>query len=298
MKRAARLSRILSPTSWGGRAGAVVALALAVSACKKAPPPPPTPTTVAQPVQKAPELPTIHCPPQETFIPFLVEPPAETKGEGADKSGKAKAAVAKKPAGGKNPPRTLRTDCVVFAPGRFWLATALSYDEKTGKNPRLGLFSGSPGGRTILFDVAPLPTGPIEKLIAESKEVGVQIRKTRNDQSLVRLGVKGGPGGDKADFREVGLLLQLVAHQPPKILWAGEGDQVTTGPDGCVGEQLVEFELLFRTRLERFNVGRIRPGADGKVPATCQADPSTQDSVSYQPIALGTGRTFGGTAVP
>ena len=59
------------------------------------------------------------------------------------------------------------------------------------------------------------------------------------------------------------MLLQLVAHQPPKILWTGPGDQITT-EGGCISEQLVEFEMLFRTRLERFNITRSRPVAGGK----------------------------------
>ena len=204
---------------------------------------------------------------------------------------KTKPAKASKP-GGKNAAKTLRVDCTVFAPGRFWLATALSYDEKTGKNPRLGLFSGSPSSRMMLFEIAPLPTEAIEKLIADNKEISVKIRKTRDDSSLVRLGVIGGPGGGKPDSSEVGMLLQLVAHQPPRILWVGPGDQVASA-DGCVVEQTVDFELLFRTRLERFTTSKPRAGADGKIPATCKSDPGTQESLTFQPVALGRGRAVG-----
>jgi hypothetical protein len=181
----------------------------------------------------------------------------------------------------------------VFAPGRFWLGTALGYDEKTGKNPRLALLAGSPGAKITMFDVTPLPTAAIEKLLAESKEVEVRIRKTREDNALVRLGIAGGPD-DKPDSREVGILLQLMAHQPPKLLWVGNGDQVTSDAEGCVIEQKVDFELLFRTRLEQFSIGKIRPGSNGKIPPTCKISPSTQESLNYQAMALPAGRTYDG----
>jgi hypothetical protein len=201
------------------------------------------------------------------------------------------AAKATKKAAGKSAPRALRSACVVFAPGRFWLAAVLGYDEKTGKNPRLAMISGSPSSKMMVFDVAPLPVAPIEKLLAESKEVNVHIRKTRDDHALVRMGISGGPD-DKPDSREIGVLLQLVAHQPPKILWVGDGDKVTTEANGCIVEQTVDFELLFRTRLEQFTLGKVRPGPGGTVPPACQVSPSTQESLNYQALALPPGHVY------
>jgi hypothetical protein len=275
-------------------------VASAVAACKKSEPPPPAaPPAPAAPVApKEPPLPEIFCPPAAAFEPYLTDagPPAP---EDPAAKGKAKAKPAK---AGKNEPsknkvvakRALRTSCTVFAPGRFWMAALFTYDEGTGANPRLALVSGAPSSpRWILFDVAPLPEPELAKLITSSAEVGVQVRRTRNDTALVRLGVTGGPGGGKPDFEEIGVLLGLVAHKPPRVLWIGAGDRVSTGADGCVSEQAVDFELLFRTRLERFNTGRVRPDASGKIPPSCRAEPSMQESVGMNPQQLNPGRPFG-----
>ncbi len=190
----------------------------------------------------------------------------------------------------------LHTACTVFSPGRYWLATTLSYEQKPGKAgraPKLSFLSGSPGGRVMVFDVQPLPVAPIEALIKDNKQVGVQIRRTREDRSLVRLGVTGSSGNPaKPDLREVGMLLQLVAHQPPRILWVGPGDQITTEGD-CISEQRVEFEMLFRTRLERFNMTRTRPVEGGNPQACTAAGPSMQETVAFKGVALARGRTLG-----
>jgi hypothetical protein len=61
------------------------------------------------------------------------------------------------------------------------------------------------------------------------------------------------------------------------------------GADGCITEQVVDFELLFRTRLERFTSQRSRPAPGAKNPS-CTTGPSMQDSVPYQPVALKKGR--------
>jgi hypothetical protein len=235
--------------------------------CKKQPPPPPPAPPPMKPVAAAPAaapsppLPAIPCPPAETFAPL------------------------------KEKGRALRTDCVEFSPGRYWLAGALSYDEKTGKKPRLHLLSGGTGPRIIVFDVEPLPAADIEALIKQSKEIGVKVRKTREDRALVRMGITGRWGTpERPEQREAGILLQLAAHAPPKMLWMGPGDQTTTGNDGCISEQAIDFELLFRTRLERFTMVRARPVPGGKPAAPCGAGPSMQDSVSYQPRALAAGR--------
>ena len=307
LPRAARVVRL---------AALVPLCALLVGGCKKkAPPPAPPPPLQRWKAPALPPLPPIFCPAPEAFAAFLTDPgPAAPVAPPAlkeipGKSGKpgkpgkpgTKPAVAIKPApkppvgkhAGKPEPRALRTDCVVFAPGRFWLAIALSYDEKTGKNPRLGLISGSPQGRSMVFDITPAPVEAIEKLLQENREIGVRVRKTRDDQSLVRLGVTGGPGGGRPESREVGILLQLAAHRPPNILWEGPGDQVVALPGGCIAEQTIDFELLFRTRLEQFSMARIRPDATGKIPAGCKADPSMQDSLNFRPVPLPPGRILG-----
>jgi hypothetical protein len=251
----------------------IVTIAATAACKKKAPPPTPPPAAPAAEVPPAPPLPEIHCPAEDTFAPL----------------------------GGKG--RVLRTACVVFSPGRYWLATALSYDEKPGKgasagrSPKLSFLSGSPGGRIIVFDIQPLPVAAIEALIKDNKQVGVQIRRTRDDRSLVRLGITGSSGdAAKPDLRELGMLLQLVAHKPPNVLWTGPGDQVTT-EGGCITEQLVEFEMLFRTRLERFSMSRTRPVAGAK-PEACAAGPSMQETVAFQGVPLARGRTLGEDAPP
>ncbi|HEY0710669.1 MAG TPA: hypothetical protein VGG33_27950 [Polyangia bacterium] len=270
-----------------------LALAVTFTACKKepppAPPPPPAPVAAvpaAPPPAPKPALPEIACPPAETFAAFLEEPPPAVPG----KPGAKKPAKAAK-SGGKG--RAWRSSCIVFAPGRFWTAAVLSFEEKTRKDPRIGLVSGSPNGKAMIFDVVPLPTAAIEKLLSESAEIGVQIRKTREDESLLRIGVTGGPGGGKPDKREFGLLLQLVAHHPPQMLWVGPGDEVVSEPNGCVTEQRIEFELLFRTRLERLTVAAALPDSSGKVPPQCAGGgPSTQETVAYKPLPLPSGRYF------
>ena len=289
----------MSRSTW--RMGLACLMVMPLAGCKKKAPPP-----VPPPIQRAvapkaapPPLPPVPCPPDAEFAPFLAEgppPPAPTP-EVPGKPGKPAPNKSAKPApkkkAGSEPTRVMRTSCVEFAPGRFWLAAALTYEEKTGKNPRLGLISGSAGSKSMIFDVTPLPTAPIEKLLQDSQEIGVRVRRTRDDHSLVRLGVTGGPGGGKPDLQEIGLLLQLVAHRPPALIWVGPGDQVTTTPAGCINEQTVDFELLFRTRLEKFAMNRVRPDATGKLPAGCKVDPSMQDSVAFQPVPLPAGHILG-----
>ena len=232
---------------------------------------PAAPTAAPSKLPDQPPLPEIHCPPAETFAAL----------------------------GGKG--RALHTDCVVFAPGRYWLATALSHDLKTGKNARLHFLSGSPASRVMVFDVQPLPAAEIESLVKESGKggkVGVRIRRTRDDKALVRLGITSQRGDDsKPELREIGLLLQLVAHAPPKLLWIGPGDQVSTGADGCITEQVVDFELLFRTRLERFVMTGSRP-APGAKAASCGSGPSMQDTVAVKAVSLPRGRVLGEDAGP
>jgi hypothetical protein len=234
-----------------------------LSGCRKRAAPPATEQKPAAATAPGPGAPTtvVNCPGPETFAPVDT-----AKG------------------------RVLHSACVVYAPGRYWLATTLSYDQKTGKSPRLSFLTGGFGPRITIFDVEPIPAEQITKLVTEGRNVGVKIRRTREDTSLVRLGVVADSGdAAKPETHEVGMLLQLVAHAPPKVLWVGPGDQSAVGADGCITEQVVDFELLFRTRLERFTTQRSRPAPGAKNPS-CSTGPSMQDSVPYQPVALKKGR--------
>ena len=261
----------------------VIAVFAALGACKQkavSPPEAPRPSsnaTAAPPVPApTPPLPEIACPAPEAFASFASDPSNAATGR------PARAAK-----------RTLFADCIVYAPGRFWLAAALSYDEKTRKNLRLGLISGSPNGRSMVFDITPIPTAAIEKLLQRSHQIGVQIRKTRDSQSLLRIGVTGGAQRGKPDRQEVGMLLQLVAHRSPQILWMGPGDEITSEDNGCVTERRVEFDLLFRTRLEQLTITRSMPDAAGKLPAHCPpGGPSTQETLALSPVDLPPGRAF------
>src|SRR4051795_11950808 len=60
-------------------------------------------------------------------------------GAGACPSADALAALVKEPG------RFTRTDCVVYAPGMFWLAVALTAAEKPPSTPKLSLLSGGGG---------------------------------------------------------------------------------------------------------------------------------------------------------
>ena len=177
--------------------------------------------------------------------------------------------------------------------GFYWGAAALTYNEKGPATPSLHFLTGGPMSRTLVFDVEPAPAKELESLIRSSPKVAVTIRRSRGDRSLVRMGVLGQSGSPtRPESREIGVLLQLVAHAPPKILWWGPGDQ-TSLADGCVLEQTVDFELLFRTRLERFTTTRARPSeaaAAGKPAQPCSPSSSTQENILYQPTALKTSR--------
>src|SRR5437868_9741446 len=110
--------------------------------CKKKQPPPLP--VAGRPA--APNLPTIVCPPNDKLV---------TAVQGDQKG------------------RTVRAACVVFAPGYYWLAAAVSYD-KGGADPRMHLLSGGQAGR--ISDVEPLPAAAITDLIKTSDDVDVQIR--------------------------------------------------------------------------------------------------------------------------
>jgi hypothetical protein len=284
-------------------------LSAATTSCKKAAPPaappaaaPATPAVVRSPAAFRPDAAPITCPADEAFAPLARIPPAargrggasDPAGAGAAGPRSSKAVSAAVVAGARRlselkTPRPLRTACTVLYEGFYWGAAALTYSEKGAAQPTFHFLTGGPHSRTLVYDVEPAPAKEIEALIRSSQEVRVTIRRTRGDRSLVRMGVIGTSGGPaRPESREIGVLLQLVAHAPPKILWWGPGDQTTVEPDGCVAEQTVDFELLFRTRLERFTTTRARPGAPpaGGKPAPCTPPSSMQESVSFQATPL------------
>ncbi len=181
--------------------------------------------------------------------------------------------------------RALRTGCVVLYEGFYWGAGALTWNEQGPAQPTVQFLTGGPYSRSLVFDIDPAPAKEIESLIRGSREVSMNIRRPRGDRSLVRMGVVGVTGTPaRPESREIGLLLQLVAHAPPKVLWWGPGDQTTVDASGCVNEQTVDFELLFRTRLERFTTSRSRPLAPGG--KACPSGSSMQDEIAYQATPL------------
>jgi len=178
----------------------------------------------------------------------------------------------------EQPGRAVRVACVVFAPGYYWLAAALSFDPKTKSDARVHLVTGAQPPR--IFDVEPAPAPAIAQLIQKSDEVAVQIRKSGSETRLVRMGVVGSRGGAKGDADEVGIVLQLAAHAPPKLLWVGPGDEVRTSSDGCRLEQRVDFEMPFGSRLEMITSPHAKGG-----PA-CTGGIASQQQIDYKAIAL------------
>jgi hypothetical protein len=186
------------------------------------------------------------------------------------------------------PGRTVRVDCFPYSPQYFWTAAALSYDPKgAGPPPRLSFVTGGPGLATLAFDIDPGPTAAIDHLIRASQGVGVRIKPARSRQHLVRLGVIGQHdprASEGLQSEELGLVLQLVAHAPPKLIWTGPADQTVIGPDGCVTERTLEFEMPFRRDLEVFTSSQARAAAGGK--ACPSGGPGTQETVPARGIAL------------
>jgi hypothetical protein len=188
----------------------------------------------------------------------------------------------------KEPSRIVRTDCVVYSPGFFWLAIALTTAEKPPAAPRLILLSGGGTPTPIAFDVDPMPAAAIERLNDGTRQLGVQIRKTRSSQHLVRLGVVA-RRPDGIEWEEVGILLQLAAHKPPNLLWTGPGDAAFLGADGCLTERRIEFEMPFRTDLQMFTTSTSRPTKP--TAKNCPpSGPGTQEAVGYRPLPLKPGR--------
>jgi hypothetical protein len=241
------------------RSAALAALLVGslTAGCRRRAPPAPPAAKVATP----PGLPDVRCPAAAELSALLAE------------------------AG-----RSVRTDCTVLAPGFFWAAAALSTDDKGSAPPRLSFVSGGPGLRTISFDVEPPAPDPVARLVASSKALAVRIRVTRSRQHLVRLGVVGRPDDKSPDSDEVALVLQLVAHAPPHLVWVGPGDQTRLASDGCLTERTVEFEMPFRRNIEVFTSSRARPTAGKPCPP---AGPGTQESVTARGVPLRPGRAVG-----
>jgi hypothetical protein len=180
--------------------------------------------------------------------------------------------------------RVTRADCVEYAPGFFWLGAALAFDGATAAHPRLSLIYG--GQPPSQFDLQPVPEDRLAQIIRDNRaDLRVSIRKPSPDSRLVRVGVYGQHGGDRPMADELVLVLRLVAHAPPEVLWVGPGDEVRTTPAGCISERTVDFEMPFGDRLEMNVARRAHPRAPaGKGP--CLAAPSTQEAVDYRPQPL------------
>jgi hypothetical protein len=189
------------------------------------------------------------------------------------------------------PGRIARTDCTVYSPGFFWLAVALTTAEKPPLAPRLLLLSGGGALSPIAFDVEPIPAAALERFLGNGGETAVKIRKTRSSQHLVRLGVVSRRPPKGVEWDEIGILLQLAAHAPPQLLWTGPGDASSLGPDGCVTERQVEFEMPFRNDLQMFTTSRSSPGKPGIAAQDCvSGGPGTQEGLAYRPLSLKAGR--------
>jgi hypothetical protein len=109
-------------------------------------------------------------------------------------------------------------------------------------------------------------------------DLRVSIRKPSTDSHLVRIGVFGLHGGDRAEADELVAVLKLVAHAPPQLLWTGPGDQVRTTADGCVAERTVDFDMPFGDKLEMTTMSRAHR-KDPKVKATCPGVQNTQQTL-------------------
>lgn len=185
------------------------------------------------------------------------------------------------------PGREVRTACAGYANAPYWMAGAVSYANGTGADARLVLLSGGQGVHAMAFDVPAVPTADLTRLVAGSDDVRARVTLTLQGQNLLRLGVWGRPRG-RPDLLadEIAVVLQLVAHAPPRLLWAGAGDQTTKGADGCIVDHFVEFQMTFGQQLAMITRARGRPGC----PPT---GPGVQEMVGSRPVPLPPGRPAG-----
>jgi hypothetical protein len=182
--------------------------------------------------------------------------------------------------------RAVHTACVVFAPGYYWLGAAVSYDPKTKSDVRVHMLTG--GAAQRISEVEPLPAEALSALIKSSDTVEARIRKAGSETRLVRMGVMGRrSGGKQPEAEEVGMVLQLVAHAAPKLLWVGAGDEVRT-EGGCTIDRTVDFEMPFGNRLEMITSAR------GKGGPQCGGGPASQQQIESRGVSIKIGRPLAG----
>jgi hypothetical protein len=185
--------------------------------------------------------------------------------------------------------RTVKSDCVSYAPGFFWLGVSLSHDA-AGATPRMSLIYG--GQPLRAFPLEPLPLDVLTRLIKDNPtDLRVSIRKPTTDSHLVRIGVFGLHGGERTEADEMVAVLKLVAHAPPQLLWTGPGDQVRTTADGCVAERTVDFDVPFGDKLEMTTMSRSHR-KDPKGKATCPGVQNTQQTLDSHGQALPASRVL------
>lgn len=184
------------------------------------------------------------------------------------------------------PGRSVRTACHAHGDVPYWLGAALSVDPTGAGEPRLQFLSGGITSRGIVFEVEPLPDGALRDLVSGSESVEVRVRVGRGNRSLVRLGVLGRRAAKEGVLgEELAAVLQLTAHAPPRLLWAGAGDRITA-EGNCVVEQQVDFQMLFGKQLDMVTSYRSAPG--------CPGGPGTQEPLAVRPTPLAPGRRLGG----
>jgi hypothetical protein len=232
-------------------------MAFAAGCKRRPPPPPPRPAALSVQPEAAPGVP---CPPVASIAALLAEPG-----------------------------RTVHVGCVDYST-YFWAATALSVDDAGKSPPKLTFVSGGPTMGMYAFDVDPGPIKEIAELIKTSKSVSARAARTRSQQHLVRMGVVGQKDGGQSS--EIALVLQLVAHSAPQIVWAGNGDEVSVGPDGCIVERTLDFEMPFRRDIQVFSQSRAHPPAGAKQACAPQG-PGTQDTYTARAVPLKSGRALG-----
>jgi len=185
--------------------------------------------------------------------------------------------------------RTVIADCVAYAPGFFWLGATLAYDSATKQDPRLSLIYGGHPPRA--YDIGAAPADVLTRLISGNQDLRVSVRKPSPASHVVRLGVYGQHGDhNHPEADELVVILGLVAHAPPQILWMGDGDRIRTAADGCIALRTVDLDIPFGDRLEMATAERSRR-ADG-TPAPCPPGRNMRQTIGYRPTPLPQGRVL------